>query len=103
MSTNHPEYSDDLSVRIADVFRRMEIPQGPTDEAAIQTIFQPAGLSASSSSGAKQNRILKMMAPLAALAAGLVIAVALWSSSQNIVFAQVIEQIKKADVVAFTI
>lgn len=46
---------------------------------------------------------MKIMVPLAALAAGIVLAISLWPFSQSIVFAQVLEQIRKADVVTFTI
>jgi outer membrane lipoprotein-sorting protein len=44
---------------------------------------------------------MKILTPLAALAAGIVLTISLWPLSQSIVFAQVLEQIRKADVVKF--
>src|SRR3954463_7692347 len=101
MNTNHLEPADDFSVQIVNIFQRMEVPSRPSDEATIDSLSQNARLRILPSSRVMENRLLKTIAPLAALAACVALAIALWPTSQNLVFAEIVEQIKKIDSVAF--
>jgi outer membrane lipoprotein-sorting protein len=102
MSEDNSNQTDELITRIADAFEQVEIPPRPTDAATIQMLNQPASLHCARPR-VRRMQIMKWIAPLAAIAATLAIAIFLWPSSQNIVFAQVVEQLKKADAVTFTI
>ena len=99
MSTNHSDRTDDLIARIVDVFELAETPSRPSNEDTIKMIsrykapFVPV----------RRRRIWKIIAPLTALAASIVLALSFWPLSQNVLFAQVLEQIRKADVVTFAI
>jgi outer membrane lipoprotein-sorting protein len=101
MSNDQPECADDFVSQIVDVFQRMEIPSRTIDAAATSSLSQAAGLNASLNSRIRKRRLLKVMAPLAAIAAGVALVIVLAPTSQRTVFADVVEQIKKIDAVAF--
>jgi outer membrane lipoprotein-sorting protein len=101
MSENFSDQTDEVITRIVAAFEQIRIPPRPTDGATIQMLPQPAYLDRPRPA-ARRVPMMKLIAPLAAIAAGLVIAIVLWPTSQNIVFAQVVDQLKKADAVTFT-
>src|SRR3954468_16577020 len=103
MSTNNPNQMDELIARIADVFEQVDTPPRPSNEETIETISQNTGWRSVTRILVHRRRIMRIITPLVALAAGIVLAISLWPLSQSIVFAQVLEQIRKADVVTFTI
>jgi outer membrane lipoprotein-sorting protein len=103
MSTNHPDRTDDPIARIVDAFEEMDVPTRPSNRETIEAISRNAEWRSAPQMPLQRRRIMKFMAPLAALAATIVLAISLWPSSQNIAFAQVIEKIRKADAVAFKI
>jgi outer membrane lipoprotein-sorting protein len=101
MSTNDPDRTNGLVSRIVDVFDQVEIPLRPTIEETMEAISGIARPNVRRTPF-HRRRIVRIMVPLAALAASIVLTISLWPSAQSSVFAQVIEQIKKADAVAFT-
>jgi hypothetical protein len=103
MTTNNSDQMDELIARIVDVFEQVDTPPRPSDEETIETIFQNTGWRSVPRISLHRRRIMKIITPLAALAAGIALVISLWPLSQSILFAQVLEQIRKADVVTFTI
>jgi outer membrane lipoprotein-sorting protein len=101
VSTNNPDQMNELVARIVDVFERADIPRRPSNEETIETIAQNSGRRGVRRIPLHRKSIMKILTPLAALAAGIVLTISLWPLSQSIVFAQVLEQIRKADVVKF--
>jgi len=103
MSTNDADRTDDLIARIVDVFEEVKTPPRPSNEETTEAIYQNTGWRSVPLIHRHRRRIMRIMTPLAALAASIVLAISLWPLSQSVVFAQVLEQIRKADVVTFTI
>jgi outer membrane lipoprotein-sorting protein len=103
MNPHDPDRTDELTARIVDVFEQMDTPRRPSDKETIEAISQNAEWHSALHRSPHRRRFIKIMTPLAALAATIVIAISLWPLSQNVVFAQVLEQIRKADFVTFMI
>jgi outer membrane lipoprotein-sorting protein len=102
MSTDYPEQTDELIVRIVNVFEQVDIPPRPSNEETVTTISQQSRWRRVRPILFPRRNIMKIMAPLAALAASILLAISLWPLSPSIAFAQVLEQIRKADFVMFT-
>src|SRR3989304_3844876 len=103
MSTNDSDRTDDLIATVVTAFESVDTPPRPSNEETIEALSQYADSGSGPRFPFHSRRIMRVIAPLAALAASIVLIPTWWPSSHNIVFAQVIEQIKKADVVTFTI
>jgi outer membrane lipoprotein-sorting protein len=103
MSTNDSNRTDDLIAAVVNAFERVHTPPRPTDAETIGALFPYSEPGGRLRFPFHRRRIMRVVAPLAALAASIVLVATWWPSSHNVVFAQVIEQIKKADAVAFTI
>jgi outer membrane lipoprotein-sorting protein len=102
MSTDNPDQMDELIVRIVDAFEQVDSPPRPSNEETIETISRTTGSRSVPRIPLHKRRIMKIITPLVAIAAGIVLAISLWPLSQNIVFAQVLEKLRKADLVTFT-
>jgi outer membrane lipoprotein-sorting protein len=103
MNVNHPGDTDEFIARIVEAFEHVEAPPRPSDAETIRLLSSGTDTASELVVTVRPRRLIKILAPLAALAASMAAILLLWPSTQNIVFAQIVEQVKKADSVTFSI
>lgn len=103
MNANQFDRPDEFVTWIINAFEQLEIPPRPKNVATFESFAPPADCDHTPIIPIQLKRMARLLAPVAAIAACVVIAISIWSSSQGLVFAQVVEQVKKADAVKFRI